>query len=89
MDWLLGGQPLLHTLESMPPTHLMRRAVDWALSNDIPGLGGGDLQVTRIIAGANELAATRCVLLLLLGNDRSCSSARMAREGGGRKDWLT
>lgn len=50
MDWLLGGQPLLHTLETMPPTHLMRRAVDWALSNDIPGLGGGDLQVTRVTA---------------------------------------
>ncbi|CAM9469147.1 unnamed protein product [Laminaria digitata] len=47
-DWLLGGQPLLHTLESMPPTHRMRRAVDWALSNDIPGLGGGSLQALAV-----------------------------------------
>lgn len=47
LDWLLGGQPLLHTLEAMPPTQLARRAAEWAVSSDIPGLGGGDLKVRK------------------------------------------
>lgn len=45
LDWLIWGQPLLHTLETMPPTHLARRAAEWAASSDIPGLGDGGLKV--------------------------------------------
>eukprot|EP00752_Nemacystus_decipiens_P004634 g4228.t1 len=50
LDWLIGGQPLLHTLETMPPTHLARRATEWAASIQIPGLGDGGLKALAVRA---------------------------------------
>lgn len=48
LDWLVRGQPLLHTLETLPPAHLGRRAAEWAASSEIPGFGGGGLQVYNV-----------------------------------------
>ncbi|CAM9227953.1 unnamed protein product [Pylaiella littoralis] len=48
LDWLVRGQPLLHTLETLPPAHLGRRAAEWVASSEIPGFGGGGLQALAI-----------------------------------------
>lgn len=63
MDWLVRGQPLLHTLETLPPAHLGRRAAEWAASSDIPGFGGGGLQVTF---NTKPHTAVSCVLFVFL-----------------------
>lgn len=52
LDWLIGGQPLLHTMETLPPAHLARRAAEWAAASEIPGLGGGGMQVDPLSASS-------------------------------------
>ncbi|CAM9123863.1 unnamed protein product [Discosporangium mesarthrocarpum] len=61
MDWLLGGQPLLHTLQTMPKGHLIPRAALWAAQN-VPGFGGGGLEALAI-----RLSSTSIFLDLFLG----------------------
>ncbi|CAM9313648.1 unnamed protein product [Choristocarpus tenellus] len=46
-DWLLGGEPFLHTLMTMPSDHMIRRGAVWA-ANHIPWLGGGGLQALAV-----------------------------------------
>ncbi|CAM9305075.1 unnamed protein product [Ectocarpus sp. 13 AM-2016] len=55
LDWLVGGQPLLHTLETLPPAHLGRRAAEWAAASEIPGLGGGGMQALAIRANGSMI----------------------------------
>lgn len=66
LDWLIGGQPLLHTLEAMPAMHLARRAAEWASSSEIPGLGGGlKVRSRRLLTRCFGLHSLRCVHVYL------------------------
>ncbi|CAM9483537.1 unnamed protein product [Ectocarpus fasciculatus] len=55
LDWLIGGQPLLHTIETLPPAHLARRAAEWAAASEIPGLGGGGMKALTIRANGSMI----------------------------------